>query len=105
MEPIKITDATFKSEVIDSDVPVLVDFWAAWCMPCRMIASHIKEIAKEYKGKLKVGELNVDEANETAKAHNISSIPTLLVFKNGNLVDRIVGAIPKEMLKERIEKF
>ena len=92
-------------EVIDSKQTCLVDFWAPWCIPCRMIASHIKEITKEYKGKLKVGELNVDEANETAKAHNISSIPTLLVFKNGEIVDRVVGAISKKEIENMIKPY
>lgn len=102
---IELTDSNFEKEVLESEIACLVDFWAPWCGPCRIIATHIKEIAKEYKERLKVGKLNVDEANDTALAYGISSIPTLLVFKDGEIVDRIVGAISKKEIENIIKPF
>ena len=93
----------FESEVLKSDLPVLVDFWAEWCGPCRMIAPIIEEIANETAGKLKVGKVNVDDAQELAASFNIMSIPTLLVFKNGEPVDQIVGALPKDALLAKLK--
>jgi thioredoxin 1 len=97
------TDATFDQEVIKSDVPVLVDFWAEWCGPCKMIAPTIDSIATDYAGRLKVGKLNVDDNGGTAMRYQIRGIPTLLVFKNGQVVDQIVGAVGKTQIQKTIE--
>lgn len=97
-----LTDKNFESEVIKSDKPVLVDFWAEWCGPCKMIAPIIDEIAADLSGKLKVTKLNVDEAQELAAKFNVMSIPTLLVFKDGEPVEQIVGAMGKDQLLEKI---
>jgi thioredoxin 1 len=102
--PLKITDADIEDNIKKYET-IVIDCWAPWCGPCRMVHPIIEELAKEMQGKIVFGKLNVDENPMTSAKHQIMSIPTLLVFKNGNLVDRIVGAIPKEMLKERIEKF
>lgn len=91
----------FENEVINSEIPVLVDFWATWCGPCRMIAPIIEEIAEEYAGKIKVGKVNVDEQEELAIKFGISSIPTLLLFKNGQVVKKTLGYMPKDA----VEKF
>lgn len=99
---LEITDANFEAEVLQSQLPVLVDFWAVWCGPCRMIEPVIKELAEEYDGKLKVGKLDVDTNPKTAIEYGVRSIPTLLFYANGKLVDRIVGAAPKAMIKEKI---
>lgn len=99
------TDQNFQNEVISSEIPVLVDFWAPWCAPCRIIAPIIEELANEYAGKLKVGKLNVDENQQTAANYGIMSIPTLLFFKGGQPVDSIVGAQSKEVIKQKIEQF
>ncbi len=101
---IELTDANFESEVLKSDLPVLVDFWAVWCGPCRMVAPVVEEIAVEYQGKLKVGKLDVDNNRMTAVKFGIRSIPTLLLFKNGEVVDSIVGALPKAQLVNKISK-
>jgi len=102
---IELTDSNFQKEVLESEIACLIDLWAPWCGPCLRIAPHIKEIAKEYKGRLKVGKLNMDEANETAQKYNVSSIPTLLVFKDGEVVDRIVGAISKKEIEKMIKPY
>ena len=101
---VKVNDANFKEEVLESDIPALVDFWAEWCGPCLMVAPVLKEIAKEYKGKLKVCKVNVDEAPNTASKYGVMSIPTLAIFKNGKVVDRVVGALPKAELESVIKK-
>jgi thioredoxin 1 len=101
----ELTDGNFESEVINSDIPVLVDFWAVWCGPCRMIAPEIEKIADEKAGVLKVGKLNVDENRETAIKYSISSIPSLLLFKNGDVAKKIVGAMPKDKILEEIASF
>ncbi|HIV17443.1 MAG TPA: thioredoxin [Candidatus Alectryocaccobium stercorigallinarum] len=99
MAEITLTDANFDEEVLKSDIPVLVDFWATWCGPCKMIAPVVEEIAKENEGKIKVGKVNVDEEQRLAIRFGISSIPTLLVFKNGEQVNKAVGYMPKEQLE------
>lgn len=93
------TTANFKSEVLESEIPVLVDFWAEWCMPCRMIAPSVAQIAEAYQGKIKVGKVNVDEESDIATTYGIISIPTLLVFKNGQLAKQKVGALPKHEIE------
>ena len=99
-----ITDDTFEKEVLLADQPVLVDFWAAWCGPCRTVAPIVEELAQEYAGRLKVGKLNVDENRETATRYNIMSIPSLLLFKGSQVLEQIVGAQPKQILKKFIDK-
>ncbi len=102
MKPVIVTDGNFKTEVLDSQTPVLVDFWATWCGPCKMIAPIIEELAGEYDGKMKFGKLDVDSNPQVAMQFGIRSIPTLLVFKGGKVVDQIVGAMPKKSLLEKI---
>ncbi len=99
---IEVNDGNFQQEVLNSDVPVLVDFWAQWCMPCRMLAPVIDEISQENEGKLKVCKLNVDEARDTASKYGIMSIPTMIIFKDGESVEQITGAIPKEQIMEKV---
>lgn len=101
---IQVTDATFEQEVLNSDVPVLLDFWAPWCGPCRMIAPILDELADEFAGKAKVVKVNVDDNPETAAKFGIRSIPTLLVFKNGEVVATQVGGVPKSQLASLIEQ-
>ena len=102
---LEVTDINFKGEVLESNLPVLVDFWAPWCRPCFMVAPLVEEIGKEYAGKLKVCKLNVDEAPNTASNYGIMGIPTLAIFKDGRLVDRIVGVVPKSLLEEKIKPY
>jgi thioredoxin 1 len=97
------TDSNFKNEVLESDLPVLVDFWANWCGPCKMIAPIVEELAGEFKGKIKVGKLDVDTNPQTATYYGVMSIPTLILFKDGKVMDQLVGAINKAELKRRIE--
>ena len=100
---IEFTDANFDSEVINSDTPVLVDFWAPWCGPCKMIAPIVEEISTEYSGRLKVGKVNTDDNQKVATDYGVMSIPTLMIFKNGEVVERIIGAQPKDALTTKIE--
>ena len=101
---LNLTDANFQSEVIDSDLPVLVDFWAEWCGPCKMIGPVIDQVATELDGVAKVGKVNVDEARELAVKYNVRSIPLLLFFKNGEVKDQIVGAsVTKDQLKAKLQ--
>ncbi len=97
------TDANFDAEVLKSKTPVLVDFWAEWCGPCRMLGPTIEELAKEYAGKVKVGKVNVDENPGIASKYSIRSIPTVMIFKNGTILDQMVGVQPKEAIKKKIE--
>ena len=100
---ININDKNFKQEVLEESLPVLVDFWAMWCGPCLRLAPVVEQIAKEYKGKLKVCKLDVDDAPETASSHDIMSIPTLVIFKNGKVVDKVIGAVSKPELEAAIK--
>ncbi|MDD3088124.1 MAG: thioredoxin [Candidatus Omnitrophica bacterium] len=102
---IDIVDSTFKQEVLEDGLPVLVDFWAVWCGPCLRLAPVIEDIAKEYKGRLKVCKVNVDESPKSAAHYGIMSIPTLAIFKNGKIEDKIIGALPKKELEKVINKY
>ena len=99
-----VTDASFKQEVLESESPVLVDFWAPWCGPCRMVAPVVEEISDQYDGKLKVVKVNTDENPNVASQYGIRSIPTLMIFKGGQRVDMVVGAVPKTTLANTVEK-
>lgn len=101
-KPIEITDANYE-QIINSEKPVLVDFWAEWCGPCRMIGPVVEELAADYDGKAVIGKVNVDENPNISAKFGIRSIPTLLVFKNGEIVDKQVGAVPKRVLSQKLE--
>ncbi|AHC13642.1 thioredoxin [Salinispira pacifica] len=101
-DQVTLTTENFENEVLKSDIPVVVDFWAEWCMPCRMIAPVLEDLSKEYSGKIKVGKLNVDDHGDIGAKYNIISIPTLLVFKDGQLIKQHVGAAPKATIQELI---
>jgi thioredoxin 1 len=103
MATIEITDANFENEVVNSDIPVLIDFWAVWCGPCKLIAPTVEEIANDYQGKVKVGKLDVDNNQMVATKFGIRSIPTLLIFKGGKIVDQIVGAVPKSAIIQKLD--
>jgi len=102
MKPIEITDANFDAEVTNSDLPVVIDFWAAWCGPCRMIAPIIEELANDYEGKAKIGKLDVDSNQQTAIKFGVRSIPTVLLLKGGEVKDTIIGAVSKAVFEEKI---
>ncbi|HDM09594.1 MAG: thioredoxin [Deltaproteobacteria bacterium] len=102
---LKVTDDNFEQEIINSDIPALVDFWAEWCGPCKMVSPIVEELAKEYDGKVKVGEMNVDENRQTPVKYGIRAIPTLILFKNGNVAQTIVGAQPKSAIEEELKKL
>ncbi|MBI2417726.1 MAG: thioredoxin [Ignavibacteriales bacterium] len=105
MKPVEVTVANFEAEVLQSNVPVLVDFWAVWCGPCKAIAPIVEELAGEYQGKLKVGKVDVDSNNEIAEKYGVRAIPTLIIFKGGKEVDKIIGALPKQRIIQKLAPF
>ncbi len=104
MSTLHFTDLNFKKEVLESDLPVLVDFWAAWCGPCKMIAPLIDDLAKEYAGKMKIGKIDVDSNSKIATQYGVMSIPTMIFFKNGKIMEQLVGAASKPDLKRKIDE-
>ena len=102
---VEFSDTNFEQEVLKSSTPVLVDLWAAWCGPCRMMAPLVEELAGAYQGKAKIGKLNVDDYPQIAAQYRVMNIPTLLLFKGGQEVDRVVGVVPKEELSRRLERL
>jgi|SRR5579872_5365475 len=104
MADVTFTDQNFKQDVLSSQLPVLVDFWAEWCGPCKIVGPIVEELAKEYDGKVKVGKLNVDDNQQTASEYGVMSIPTLMVFRNGNPIKTMVGAQSKDALKKNIDE-
>jgi len=102
MKPVTLTDANFESEVIKSNIPVLIDFWATWCGPCKAVAPIVEDLANEYNGKIKIGKVDVDENQQTAIKYGIRSIPTLLIIKNGKVNDMIIGAVPKAQIAKKL---
>lgn len=102
MKPVEITDDNFETEVLKSDKPVLIDFWAVWCGPCKLIAPIVEELAKEYDGKIKIGKLDVDSNQQTSIKFGVRSIPTLLLFKDGKLKETIIGAVPKKHIVDKL---
>ena len=103
MAEITLTADNFEQEVLKSDIPVLVDFWAVWCGPCQMLAPTIEELAKEYEGRIKVGKVNVDEQPELSRKYGIMSIPTLILFKDGQIADQTMGVQPKENIEAMLK--
>ena len=103
-DPVVITDDNFQQEVLDSDIPVMVDFWADWCQPCKMIAPSVAQVADEYDGKVKVGKLDVDSNPRTSTALNIRGIPALLIFNEGKPIDQIIGAVPKSIIQKKLDE-
>jgi thioredoxin 1 len=101
---LEVTDSNFQTEVLDSKTPVLIDFWAAWCAPCRTIAPHVEALANEYNGKLRVGKLDIDSNQGVPQQYDIRSIPTLLVFKEGKVVGQLVGAVPRAKIEDLVKK-
>jgi len=104
MKPVELTDSSFETEVLKSTIPVLIDFWAIWCGPCRMVSPIVEELASGYTGKLKVGKVDVDSNPSTAMQYGIRSIPTLLLFKDGQVVEQIVGAVPKRVIVDKLSR-
>lgn len=102
---IELTQQNFDDEVLSAKLPVLVDFWAPWCMPCQIVGPAVADIAKEYSGKLKVGKLNVDDHPDVASTYQVSGIPNLKIFVNGQIVHELVGALPKDEIRKQLDKF
>ncbi len=102
-KPVELTDSNFNDEVLNSDKLVLVDFWAEWCGPCRMVGPVVEELAGDYEGKVKVGKVDVDSNPQVSMQYGIRSIPSLLIFKNGDVVDQIIGAVPKAHLQKQLD--
>ncbi len=102
--PVDVTDDTFDADVLKADVPVLVDFWADWCAPCKMIAPIVEDLAEEYDGRVKFAKLDVDSNPKTAMSYGVRGIPTLLIFRDGSPVNQVVGAVPKSVLKGKLEE-
>ncbi len=102
---VAITTENFESEVVNSDVPVLLDFWAEWCAPCKMVAPVLEELANEYDGRLKIGKVNIDEQAELAARFSVVSIPTLLLVKGGEVVNQQIGAVPKDVLEQMVREY
>jgi thioredoxin 1 len=105
MKLVEITDDNFETEVTNSDKPVLIDFWAVWCGPCKLIASIVEELATEYDGKVKIGKLDVDSNQQTSIKFGVRSIPTLLLFKDGKLKETIIGAVPKKNIVDKLNSI
>jgi thioredoxin 1 len=103
-EPFQVSDADFEQEILKSDIPAMVDFWAAWCGPCRAIAPVVEELAREYQGKVKVAKLNVDENSKTPAKYGIRAIPTLIIFKGGEVVEQITGAVSRSLIENALKK-
>ncbi len=101
---VQITDATFNDSILKSDLPVLIDFWAPWCGPCRAVAPIVEELSVEYEGRVLIAKMNVDENPDTPGKYGIRAIPTLIIFKNGEVVDQITGSVTKDVLKEKLEQ-
>lgn len=103
-EPFQVNDANFEEEILKSDLPAMVDFWAAWCGPCRAIAPVVEELARDYEGKVKVAKLNVDENAKTPAKYGIRAIPTLIIFKGGQVVEQITGAVSRSLIENALKK-
>jgi len=103
-EPLQVSDATFEDEILKSDIPAMVDFWAAWCGPCRAIAPVVEELARDYQGKVKVAKMNVDENPKTPVKFGIRAIPTLIIFKGGQVVEQITGAVSRSLIENALKK-
>ena len=103
-EPLQVSDASFEEEILKSDIPALVDFWAAWCGPCRAIAPVVEELARDYQGKVKVAKMNVDENAKTPAKYGIRAIPTLIILKGGQVVEQITGAVSRSMIENALKK-
>ena len=102
---LQVSDGTFESEIVNSDIPAMVDFWAEWCGPCKMVGPVVEELAKEYKGKIKVAQMDVDQNRETPAKFGIRNIPTLIFFKGGEVINTVIGAQPKSSIEEELKKL